>query len=73
MLCNNDNKNNFLSILTKILMLLFLFVGRTVRVNLPQGSDYNQFLRIAVGSAFDWVYYENPSFVRLSVIPSSKW
>ena len=44
-----------------------------MRVRLNTRSDYPAFLQLAVGAAaFDWVYYQDQDFVRLSVIPSSK-
>lgn len=36
-------------------------------------SEVSYFLTLAVQAAFDWVSYETSSYVRLSVIPDSKW
>ena len=49
-----------------------IVTGRTVQVRLPSGSNYNQFLQLAVQAAFDWVFYESTNSVRLSVIPTSE-
>ena len=55
--------------------LCFTVIGRTVRVSLPGGShdDYSDLLTAAIDAQFDWVSYESDNYVRLSVIPSSKW
>ena len=39
-------------------------------------EDYyrtSEFLTRAIEAAFDWVFYESNQYVRLSVIPDSKW
>ena len=50
----------------------FCPTGRTVQVKLPDNDDISEFLTLAVQAAFDWVYFADPNYVRLSVIPSSK-
>ena len=47
--------------------------GRTVQVQLPDNNDISDFLTLAVEAAFDWVYFADPNYVRLSVIPSSEY
>ena len=56
-----------------VIVVVVFYSGRTVRVSLSSRQDYPVFLELAVGiAAFDWVYYADRDFVRLSVIPSSK-
>lgn len=47
--------------------------GRTIQVQLPDNNDISDFLTLAVEAAFDWVYFADPNYVRLSVIPSSEY
>ena len=49
------------------------YIGRSVQVRLSSGSDYNQFLQMAVQAAFDWVAFNQSNLVTLSVIPTSKF
>ncbi len=45
--------------------------GRTVRVSVPS-AYVSPLLRLAVRAGFDWVYYANEDYVRMSVIPDGK-
>ena len=53
-------------------MNLSITTGRTVRVRVHDTSQISKFLKNAVQAAFDWVFYDNSQYVRLSVIPDSK-
>jgi hypothetical protein len=62
----------------RVIMLLLSLMcvniaGRTVEIQLSSGSSYNEFLQLAVQSAFDWVFYWQSNRVRLSVIPTSEF
>ena len=57
----------------RLLCKLNYFTGRSVQVRLQSGSDYNQFLQLAVQAAFDWVAFNRSNLVTLSVIPTSKF
>ena len=57
-------------------LLIGLFnsnTGRTVRVQIQNQRKVSEFLTNAVQAAFDWVSYESAGYVRLSVIPNSKF
>ena len=47
--------------------------GRTIRVYVEDQRRVSEFLTNAVQAAFDWVSYQSNNFVRLSVIPDSKF
>ena len=52
--------------------LLYYLTGRAVRIQVPQGRISN-LLILSLIAAADWVYYENDDYVRISVIPDSKF
>ena len=56
-----------------ILTHVSLTTGRTLRVHVHDYFQISTFLKKAVQAAFDWVFYDNSEYVRLSVIPDSKW
>ena len=43
-----------------------------MQIRLSRSNDYDDFLLLAVEAAFDWVFYADPNFIRLSVIPTSE-
>ena len=47
--------------------------GRTIRVYVQDQRRVSEFLTNAVQAAFDWVSYQSNNYVRLSVIPDSKF
>ena len=46
-----------------------LLIGRTSRIAGSNPSQLPEILRLAVQAGFDWVFYADDSYVRVSVIP----
>ena len=54
-------------------LMLYDFSGRSARIRGSSRSQLAAIARQAVLSGFDWVYYADQDYCRVSVIPDSKF
>ena len=53
-------------------MAKYVLIGRTSRIAGSNPNQLPQILQLAVKAGFDWVFYADDSYARVSVIPDGE-